>query len=84
MLLPAFEKVNGVPVDDATINRWAQENIKFLMDNPDEYLAYSISGDTMVVAMRLVGEGVIEVIDCKRRNRMMIDDPYQKNGEMLK
>jgi hypothetical protein len=84
MLLPAFRKVDGVPIEDAQINKWAKDSIKYLLDNPGEHFAYAISGDSMVIAMRLEGEGAIEVIDCKRRHQMLIDDPYQKNGEMLK
>ena len=78
MLLPAFEKWKGVEVEDKCKNDWALESIKYLNENPEEYLAYCMSGDTMVIALRLEGEGVIEVMDLRIRNRMILEDHLQK------
>ena len=78
MLLPAFEKWKGVEVEDEHKNRWAKEAIAYLNENPEEYLSYSMSGDSMVIALRPEGEGIIEVLDLRIRHRMIIEDVLHK------
>lgn len=81
MLLPAFEPWKGVEVGEEHRNRWTKEAIAFLNENPEEYFTYCMSGDSMIIALRPEGEGIIEVLDLRVRNRMMIEDVFQKTEE---
>lgn len=80
-LLEAFEKWNGVPMGDEAKNDWAIKSVKFLNENPGEVYNYSFSGDTMILAIRHPGEGIINVYDLKVRNIMEVEDAINPTGD---
>lgn len=58
----------GVEISEADRNKWAIEGAEFLASDPNEYLAYTISGNRIVVTLR--DDTGIEVFDCKIQRKM--------------
>ena len=41
----------GVDIADSQRDQWATEGVKFLADNPEEYVAYTRSGNRIVLTL---------------------------------
>jgi hypothetical protein len=58
----------GVDIAESERNKWATEGVQFLADDPNEYVAYSISGNRFVITVR--DDTGIEVFDCIIQRKM--------------
>lgn len=63
-------KNQGVPIEESLRNRWGIEGVEWLLANEKEYMAYSLSGDSIVISLRDMETGDIEVFDCKIQRKM--------------
>ncbi len=58
----------GVDINKEDRDAWAIEGVKYLAEDPNEYICYTISGNRMVVTLR--DDTGIEVFDCKIQRKM--------------
>lgn len=71
----AWKQYNGVPIEESVRDKWAHDAIKFLIENPEEYFVYYLSGDSAVFAHKAVevdNSTTIEVYDVKIRRNISI------------
>ena len=54
-----FSFEDGVDIDDEQVQGWVNENVQYLLDNPEEKFSYSQGGNTLVMCTR--GEDEIHV-----------------------
>jgi hypothetical protein len=60
----------GVPIPEHQRSKWGIEGVEWLLANEKEYMTYSISGDSIVISIRDMECGDIEVFDCKIQRKM--------------
>lgn len=58
----------GVDIDKVDRDAWAIDGVKFLAEDPNEYICYTISGNRIVVSLR--DDTGIEVFDCIIQRKM--------------
>jgi len=61
-----FDFTNAVPVEETTKQRWIEQAIKFLEDNPDIPMTSISSGDSLILVSR-DEDGTFEISDLKVR-----------------
>lgn len=62
----------GMPVGEHDRDKWGIDCLDWLMEDKNEYITYTRSGDSIVIAIREKDSGheFIEVLDCKIRRDM--------------
>lgn len=50
--LDFFSFEDGVDVDDERVQEWVNENVQYLLDNPEENFSYTQGGNTLVMVTR--------------------------------
>jgi len=63
-----WREQKGVEIPEYQRDEWAVEGVKYLAEDPNEYIAYSISGNRMVITLR--DDTGIEVFDCIIQRKM--------------
>ncbi len=66
-----------MPTD--TRDSWLQECLLFFQENPNEWLYYTTSGDSIVIGHRVEDEGVIQLWDAKLIRAATI--PWENTNE---
>lgn len=51
-----FSFEDGVDIDDEMIQGWVNENVQYLLDNPEEKFSYRQGGNTLVMCTRSIDE----------------------------
>jgi len=60
----------GVPISEADRNSWGVETAEFLLEDENEWVTYTRSGDSIVIAIREHDGKGIEIFDCQIRRKL--------------
>jgi len=78
-----FDFSNAVPVEESEKQEWIEASIKYLKDNPDEYMTYIASGDTLILVYKDDATGNYEVKDLKVRKEALFKVTTKNSGNCV-